>query len=168
MTSRYTGFLFSGRLATRPDRRSGSGSAVAFRGTRVFRFLAYRIKSRVWIEHTQRMAEKKASSDTRNSPAIMAVGQESGTHRRGFDGGGGGLTDGGGEVVQLQLLQLPLVRLYLPPPLLLVRHRLRHLLHFDFFERFRGAEQSRRRGGSREKKEEEEWPNRVPARSVGG
>nr|ACN31352.1 unknown [Zea mays] len=42
-------------------------------------------------------------------------------------GGGGGLSDGSREVVELQLLQLPFVRLHLPPPLLLVRRRFRHL-----------------------------------------
>ncbi|XP_039855172.1 uncharacterized protein LOC120713244 [Panicum virgatum] len=56
---------------------------------------------------------------TRNSKAI---GQATGTHRL-----GGGLSDGGGEVVEQELLELALVRLHLPPSLLLVHHRLRHL-----------------------------------------
>jgi len=57
--------------------------------------------------------------------------------------------------VELQLLQLRLVRLYLPLPLLLVshrhRHRLRHLPsllsvpHLDFFEQLRGGELTRQR-----------------------
>jgi hypothetical protein len=44
-------------------------------------------------------------------------------------GSGSGLSDSGEEAVELQLLQLSLARLYLPLPLLIVRHRrcLRHL-----------------------------------------
>ena len=75
---------------------------------------------------------------------------------------GGGLSEGGGEVVELELLELALVRLHLPPPLLLVRHRLRHLLplclpHPEFFWEPNGmeggaAERERKGRGRREER----------------
>jgi hypothetical protein len=57
------------------------------------------------------------------------VPEKSGFDRHGL---GGGLADGGGELVHPQLIQLALVLLDLPPALLLVRVCLIHFPHLTF------------------------------------